>query len=141
MVQALSTLIVGVLVAFIFSWQLTLVTLVTIPCVCFSIVLEAKFVESFVMSEKEAIEKASQVAVEAISNIRTVASLGQEKDIVQRYSEQIDVVDQACAKKLRFRGLVFGLGQATPFLAYGLSLYYGGNLVANDKLPYENIIK
>ncbi|XP_073848261.1 multi drug resistance 49 isoform X1 [Musca autumnalis] len=140
-VQALSTLSVGVLVAFIFSWQLTLVTLVIIPFLCFSIVLEAKFTEAFVASEKKAVEQASQVAVEAITNIRTVTSLGQERDIVKRYSEQIEQVDKACAKKLRYRGLVFGLGQCAPILAYGLSLYYGGTLVADGVLPYENIIK
>ncbi|XP_005191448.1 multidrug resistance protein homolog 49 isoform X2 [Musca domestica] len=140
-VQALSTLSVGVLVAFIFSWQLTLVTLVIIPFLCFSIVLEAKFTESFVANEKQAVEQASQVAVEAITNIRTVTSLGQERDIVKRYSEQIELVDRACAKKLRYRGLVFGLGQCSPILAYGLSLYYGGTLVADGVLPYENIIK
>ncbi|XP_075169480.1 multi drug resistance 49 [Haematobia irritans] len=140
-VQALSTLTVGIVVAFTYSWKLSLVTLITVPFVCVSILLEARFTESFVMDEKAAVEKASQVAVEAISNIRTVTSLGQERDIVKRYSAQIDLVDQACAKKLRYRGTVFGVGQCAPFLAYGISLFYGGFLVADGKIPYENIIK
>ncbi|XP_037948003.1 multidrug resistance protein homolog 49 [Teleopsis dalmanni] len=140
-VQALSTLIVGIIVAFIFSWNLTLVTLVTVPFVCLSIFFEARFMESSALAEKLAIEDASQVAVEAISNIRTVASLGLEKNVLSRYNEQIDHVDIACRKKVRFRGTVFGMGQASPFLAYGVSLYYGGLLVANEGLQYENIIK
>lgn len=139
--QALSSLVVGVSVAFIFSWSLTLVTLVTVPFVCLSIYLESRFMESSAMAEKAAIEKASQVAVEAISNVRTVTSLGQERNVLERYSTQINLVEKACIKKLRFRGFVFGLGQASPFLAYGLSLYYGGMLVANGEVNYENIIK
>uniref|UniRef100_A0A1I8NNJ9 ABC-type xenobiotic transporter n=1 Tax=Stomoxys calcitrans TaxID=35570 RepID=A0A1I8NNJ9_STOCA len=140
-VQAISTLAVGIIVALFYSWNLTLVTLVTVPFVCLSIMLEARFTESFVMEEKAAVEKASQVAVEAISNIRTVTSLGLERDIVQRYSEQIDLVNKACVKKIRYRGMIFGLGQSAPLLAYGISLYYGGQLVADGKIDYENIIK
>lgn len=131
----------GVVVAFIYSWNMTLVTLVTVPFVCFSIYLEAKVMESSAMAEKMAIEKASQVAVEAIANVRTVTSLGQERNVMERYAAHIDTVEKACIKKLRFRGFVFGLGQASPFLAYGLSLYYGGTLVANGEVSYEDIIK
>ena len=127
--------------AFIFSWNLTLVTLVTVPFVCLSIFFEARFTEASAHAEKAAIEGASQVAVEAISNIRTVSSLCQEKFVFERYCQQIDVVDKACQKKLKFRGFVFGLGQAAPFIAYGVSLYYGGMLVANENLPYQDIIK
>ncbi|TMW46661.1 hypothetical protein DOY81_008256 [Sarcophaga bullata] len=140
-VQAISTLLVGMIVAFIFSWNLTLLTLVTVPFVCFSIYLEAKIMESSALNEKAAIEKASQVAVEAIANVRTVTSLGQERHVMERYATQIDLVEKACAKKQRFRGFVFGLGQAAPLLAYGLSLYYGGTLVANEEVSYEDIIK
>lgn len=140
-VQAISTLAVGTVLAFIFSWNLTLVTLVTIPFVCLSIFFESRFMESSAFAEKIAIENASQVAVEAIANIRTVTSLGQEQSVLDRYNDQIDRVDIACRKKTRFRGVVFGLGQVAPFIAYGISLYYGGQLIANDGLPYENVIK
>ncbi|XP_030388573.1 multidrug resistance protein homolog 49 isoform X2 [Scaptodrosophila lebanonensis] len=141
MVQAAATVIVGMIIAFIFSWKMTLLTLVTIPVVCFTIFLESRFVESSARAEREAIEHASQVAVEAIANIRTVASLGQESDVIKRYTDRIDQMEEACRRKVRYRGLVFGLGQASPFLAYGLSLYYGGTLVAKNEMPYEDIIK
>lgn len=97
--------------------------------------------ESSALNEKAAIEKASEVAVEAIANVRTVTSLGQERHVMERYATQIDLVEKACIKKQRFRGFVFGLGQAAPLLAYGLSLYYGGILVADGDIRYENIIK
>lgn len=103
--------------------------------------LEGRFIAKNVQSAKAAIEDASQVAVEAIANIRTVNGLGLEKQVLERYTVQIDQVDIACRRKVRFRGLVFALGQTAPFLAYGVSLYYGGMLIANDGLPYEDVIK
>lgn len=141
MLQAVVTLLVGIIIGFVFSWQQTLLTLVTLPFLCLSVYLEGRFIAKSVQWSKQAIEQASQVAVEAIANIRTVNGLGLERQVIERYTVQIDQVDVACRQKVRYRGLVFALGQTAPFLAYGVSLYYGGMLIANDGLPYEDVIK
>ncbi len=140
-VQAISTLTIGVILSFTYSWNLTLVTLLTVPLVCACILFESRFMEASTNVERLAIEDASRVAVEAIANIRTVTSLGQERHVLERYCEQIDKADKACRKKVRFRGVVYAMGQTAPFLASGISLYYGGILVANDGIPYADIIK
>ncbi|KAH8236955.1 hypothetical protein KR038_001099 [Drosophila bunnanda] len=141
MLQAVATLVVGMVVGFVFSWQQTLLTLVTLPLVCLSVYLEGRFIMKSAQKAKAAVEDASQVAVEAITHIRTVNGLGLERKVLDQYIEQIDRVDSACRRKVRFRGVVFALGQAAPFLAYGISMYYGGTLVADDKMDYEDIIK
>lgn len=141
MAQAISTLFVGIFISFTYSWSMTLVTLVTMPILLGCIYFEGVFMESSAKAEKEGIENASQVAVEAISNIRTVASLNHEQNVIDRYNQQINQVDKASRRKTRFRGFVFGLGQTSPFIAYGISLYYGGTLVANEEMSYEDIIK
>lgn len=141
MLQAVVTLLVGMIVGFVFSWQQTLLTLVTLPFLCLSVYMEGRFIAKSVQWSKAAIEQASQVAVEAIANIRTVNGLGLERQVIERYTIQIDQVNVACRQKVRYRGLVFALGQTAPFLAYGVSLYYGGMLIANDGLPYEDVIK
>ncbi|KAH8277612.1 hypothetical protein KR018_002116 [Drosophila ironensis] len=141
MLQAVATLVVGMVVGFVFSWQQTLLTLVTLPLVCLSVYLEGKFIMKSAQKAKAAVEEASQVAVEAITNIRTVNGLCLERKVLDQYVQQIDRVNAACRRKVRFRGVVFALGQAAPFLAYGISMYYGGILVADDKMSYEDIIK
>lgn len=93
------------------------------------------------MQEKAAIERATQIATEAISNIRTVASLRQEEDIIARYTKEIMDVEVAVKRKLSFRGVVFGSVQAIPMVAYAVTLYYGGVLVAREGLPYQDLIK
>lgn len=93
------------------------------------------------MQEKQSLEAASKIAVEAITNITTVSSLGQENHIMDRYMQEIDRAELSLRKRIRWRGIVFSLGQSAPFFAYSLALYYGGLLVANDGLPYESVIK
>ncbi|XP_016941168.4 multidrug resistance protein homolog 49 isoform X1 [Drosophila suzukii] len=141
MLQAMSTLVVGMVVGFVFSWQQTLLTLVSLPLLCLSIYLEGRFIMKSAQEAKASIEEASQVAVEAITNIRTVNGLCLERQVLEQYVQQIDRVDVACKRKVRFRGLVFALGQAAPYLAYGISLYYGGILVSEGRIDYADIIK
>uniref|UniRef100_T1GYN9 ABC-type xenobiotic transporter n=1 Tax=Megaselia scalaris TaxID=36166 RepID=T1GYN9_MEGSC len=140
LVQAIATLVVGAIISFVYSWNLTLVTLITVPLLLGSVIIESKYMEKSTMKERNAIEVASTIAVEAISNLPTVTSLGQEPYVLKRYCDQIEIATRACEKSVRFRGLVFGFGQSMPFIAYGISLFYGGYLVA-DGLEYKNIIK
>lgn len=110
-VQAGSVIFIGIGISFYYNWKMTLVASVSIPIVLISIVMEARLVEKSNIKEKFAMENATKMAVEAISNIRTVASLGQEPHVLRRYMVEIDNVDDYCQKKSRFRGFVFGLGQ------------------------------
>lgn len=48
-----------------------------------------KFMTGQNIGEKKAIEDGSKVAVEAVSNIRTVASLCKERKFVQMYDERL----------------------------------------------------
>lgn len=93
------------------------------------------------MAEKKAIEEATKIATEALLNIRTVASLRQEGSMVSRYSKEIQKVEKSVKRKLMFRGSVFSVGQSAPMFAYAVALYYGGVLVANEGLAYQNLIK
>ncbi|KAJ4452141.1 hypothetical protein ANN_03659 [Periplaneta americana] len=81
------------------------------------------------------------IAVEAIGNIRTVASLCGEQLFLDRYSVELRLAQQAARRKTGLRGAVFSLGQTAWFYGYGLSLYYGGYLVATEGLPYKDVIK
>jgi ATP-binding cassette, subfamily B (MDR/TAP), member 1 len=140
-VQAGSVIIIGIGISFYYNWKMTLVASVSIPLVLISIVAEARLCEKSNIKEKNAIETASKIAIEAISNIRTVASLGQEPHVLKRYVTEIDSIDDYCKQKLRYRGVVFGLGQTVPLMGYAMSLWYGGTLVAYGEMPYQNVIK
>lgn len=140
-VQAGSVIFIGIGISFYYNWKMTLVASVSIPIVLISIVMEARLVEKSNVKEKKAMENATKMAVEAISNIRTVASLGQEPHVLRRYILEIDEIDEYCKQKSKFRGFVFGLGLTVPLMGYGLSLWYGGTLVAKREMPYANVIK
>lgn len=139
--QAISTLVLGIGLSLYYTWKMTLVSVLSIPLVLGAVFLEARIMSGQSLQEKKKMEAATRVAVEAISNIRTVASLGKEDVFFNRYCVELNHVAKATRVKNRLRGLVFSCGQTMPFLGYAVSLYYGGYLVARENLDYQNVIK
>lgn len=139
--QAMSTLVLGIGLSMYYTWKMTLVSVVSIPLVLGAVFFEARVMSGQGMQEKKKMEEATRIAVEAISNIRTVASLGKENVFFNRYCVELDHVAKATKIKNKLRGLVFSCGQTAPFFGYALSLYYGGYLVAREGLSYQNVIK
>ncbi|XP_034938105.1 multidrug resistance protein homolog 49-like isoform X2 [Chelonus insularis] len=139
--QALSTLVLGIGLSMYYTWEMTLVSIVSIPLVLGAVFLEARIMSGQGLQEKRKMEGATRIAIEAISNIRTVASLGKETTFLEKYCVELNHVAAATRIRNRLRGLVFSCGQTTPYFGYALSLYYGGYLVARRDLDYQNVIK
>ncbi|XP_011684594.1 PREDICTED: multidrug resistance protein homolog 49 isoform X2 [Wasmannia auropunctata] len=141
MLQAFSTLVIGIGLSLSYTWKMTLVSVVSIPLVLASVFFEARVMGGQGMQEKKKMEAATRVAVEAITNIRTVASLNKEDVFFKRYCVELDHVARATRTRNRLRGLVYSCGQTVPMFSYAISLYYGGYLVAQEGLSYEMVIK
>lgn len=70
-----------------------------------------------------------------------MAGLRREETFVRNYVEELQKPHKEALKKSHIRGLVFGFAQSTPFFAYAACMYYGGYLVENEDLPYEDVFK
>uniref|UniRef100_A0A1A9WG68 Uncharacterized protein n=1 Tax=Glossina brevipalpis TaxID=37001 RepID=A0A1A9WG68_9MUSC len=141
LLQAFSNFIVGLTLSFYYSWKLALLCLCTCPIIVGSIIFEANFMTKSMLHEKQVLENACRIATEAITNIRTIAGLRREQQIIDKYNEQIREVEVLIRRKLKFRGIINSIGQAFLFFAYAVGLCYGGVLVSEGKLPFQDIIK
>ncbi|XP_059085287.1 ATP-dependent translocase ABCB1-like isoform X5 [Tigriopus californicus] len=81
------------------------------------------------------------LAIEAISNIRTVAGLGRERTFEELYLAALRQPHVDAKKRSHVRGLIFGFAQSVPFFAYSGCMFYGGWLVENQDLDYKNVFK
>ncbi|XP_039305776.1 multidrug resistance protein homolog 49 isoform X2 [Solenopsis invicta] len=141
MLQAFSTLVIGIGISMYYTWKMTLVSVVPIVLVLGAVKFEAWIIGGQGMTEKKRMESATRVAVEAITHIRTVASLSKEEVFFKRYCTELDHVAKATRLRNRLRGTVYSWGQTAPMFGYAISLYYGGYLVAREGLSYEKVIK
>ena len=76
-----------VVVAFYFSWKLTLLIFAFVPFLLFAGAAHMKIFTSFAAEEGKTLIEASATASQAIMNIRTVATLGKESYFVTQYEE------------------------------------------------------
>ena len=81
-----------------------------VPAVLLGAAAQARIIASHDNLEKEALEKSAKVAIEGITNIRTVAGLGREADFVRRYVKTIEETHVQAQKKAHIRGINFCTG-------------------------------
>lgn len=82
-----------------------------------------------------------QIAVEAIGNIRTVASLGCERVICSLYNDELRVYERIAKRKSHFSSLMLGFSKSLIYFSYSAGMYYGAILIADEGLPYGQVLK
>jgi ATP-binding cassette subfamily B (MDR/TAP) protein 1 len=77
------------------------------------------------------------IAAEAVSAIRTVASLTLENKMLQIYGGRLTVVAEQSVKALIFTMFWYALTQSINFLAMALGFWYGGKLISTGEYTNE----
>nr|XP_045615136.1 ATP-dependent translocase ABCB1-like [Procambarus clarkii] len=139
--QSISTLGIGASLALYYDWRLGLVSLPFVPFVLLAMYLQSKILTGQSVTESKDLDDAGKIAIEAITNIRTVASLHLEQRFAERYTQALTSSHLQALKKSHVRGGTFGFAQAVPFFAYASTMFYGGRLVERKELGYESVFK
>jgi ATP-binding cassette subfamily B (MDR/TAP) protein 1 len=70
-----------------------------------------------------------------------VASLGREETFHELYMSDLLSANKVALRNTHVRGVVFGLARSIMFFSYSTTMYYGGQLVVEDNIPFETILK
>ena len=135
-VGGIATLLFSNLLAVYYDWRLGLVGLLFNPPLVLGMLLQMRMMKDNGPVQKDALEKSSKVAVESITNIRTVAGLTCEGKIYDQFAAALEEPHKSAVKRAHIRGLIFGMTNSLFFLAYGLLFYYGAWLITNDSSGY-----
>ncbi|MED6287182.1 hypothetical protein CHARACLAT_013732, partial [Characodon lateralis] len=140
-VNSLTSIGVSFIIAFYFSWKLTLVIMCFLPLIGLSGVFQAKMLTGFANEDKKSMEAAGRVSSEALGNIRTIAGLAKERSFVESYEQKLELPYKSAKNRANIYGLCFGFAQCVIFMAYAASFRYGGYLVRAEKLPYMLVFR
>ncbi|XP_061185823.1 ATP-dependent translocase ABCB1-like [Saccostrea echinata] len=141
MLQNFANIGTGVIIGFVYGWQLTLVILAFIPIIGIAGVLQMKLLEGVSGKNKEALEESGKTATEAIENIRTVASLCQEDLMVERYKSQLDTPFRSTLKKYHLTGIAFAASTAVIFFADATAFYFGAYMIEKNEMTFTDVFK
>ncbi|NWU79996.1 ABCBB protein, partial [Onychorhynchus coronatus] len=140
-VNSFTNIGVAMIIAFYFSWKLSLVILCFLPFLALSGAVQSKMLTGFASQDKKALEATGRIASEAVSNIRTVAGIGKEKMFINNFEKHLDMPYRAATKKAHVYGLCFGFAQSIVFIANSVSYRYGGFLVDSEGLHYSFVFR
>uniref|UniRef100_H2ZR91 Bile salt export pump n=1 Tax=Ciona savignyi TaxID=51511 RepID=H2ZR91_CIOSA len=128
-IQMLCRAIAGLIIGFVYGWQLALVILAVSPLLIVSAGVMFRIATAFTKKELDAYAKAGAVAEEVISSIRTVVAFDGQAKECERYEENLEAARKVGIQK----GITSGAGLGTVFLimfsTYGLAFWYGSTLV------------
>eukprot|EP00250_Pteridium_aquilinum_P017054 c23431_g2_i2 orf=424-4389(+) len=140
-VQNLSTVVVGLFIAMSTCWQLALLFIGLLPFYGLDGVMQIKLGETFDAQAKAMYEETSQVAHDALSSIRTVASFCAEKKVLGFYQAKSINCVKAGIRRALIGGLGLGVSYVVMYGSLGLSFWVGGRLVYSGKVTFDGFVK
>ncbi|KAH8737784.1 ABC multidrug transporter Mdr1 [Ilyonectria robusta] len=128
--MVMTTLISACALALAIGWKLSLVCISTIPVLLGTGFFRFWMLAHFQRRSKAAYDSSATFASEAISAIRTVASLTREHDILGQYKASLAEQQRRSLISVMKSSLLYAASQSLLFLCFALGFWYGGTLIA-----------
>ncbi|XP_021892726.1 ABC transporter B family member 1-like [Carica papaya] len=140
-VQNTALMLVACTAGFVLQWRLALVLIAVFPVVVAATVLQKMFMQGFSGDLEGAHAKATQIAGEAIANVRTVAAFNSEAKIVGFFSTNLETPLRHCFWKGQIAGSGYGVAQFALYASYALGLWYASWLVKHGISDFSKTIR
>ncbi|KAK9875206.1 hypothetical protein WA026_005998 [Henosepilachna vigintioctopunctata] len=138
---SISTLVMSNVFAICFHWKLALMLMVFVPFIFVGVYYEQKILKGDSDVRNMKLKNSAGIAVEAIGNIRTVASLGCEKVFLSRYTEELMPYMSSIIRKSHSSSLMFGVSKSLFFCSYAAGISYGAKLMIEENTNYGTVLK
>lgn len=124
----------GVVMLFVTSWRLTGLALAVVPAVVAGAAVYGRAVRKVSREVQDALARATEVAEETLSGIRTVRAFAREDAESARYQDAVQRSFEL-ARRRAGMGAIFGGGMAfAGYAAVALVLWYGGSLLVAGRM-------
>lgn len=131
--------ITGFIIAFIYTWKLTLVILSVTPVLAICGAVFAALTADTTSEGQGAYGGAGAIASEVLSLIRTVHAFGGQEEEAKRYEKELAGAQKAGIAKGFFTGAGLGVTMFLIFCAYALSFWFGARLIRNKETTVTDL--
>ncbi|VDO99456.1 unnamed protein product [Soboliphyme baturini] len=129
MTAALS-MIVAVVIAFVFGWKLAFVISALMPVMIIATFLDCRQRMTRQFRDAQLLEEAGRILNECTENIRTVKSLCQEQHFYDQFKQCLLVPYRESLRQGQIYAGSYSISQSFIFLIYAAAFRYGGYLVS-----------
>jgi ATP-binding cassette subfamily B (MDR/TAP) protein 1 len=127
----ISTIVTGLVVSIAIGWKLALVCTATIPLVVACGWVRLQVLVVFDEQIRQSGKDSAAYASEAVSAMKTVASLGLENHVLVAYDKILDKQAGNFMRSILSASALYAASQSAALLASALAFWYGGGLIAN----------
>lgn len=138
--EALSSGITGIVIAFTKGWKLTLVMLACLPLIAIAGGIMIVFLKRAAARAQAMYASAGGVAEQALASIRTVYAFSMMDRFVARFDDKLILAYNADCDKARAIGVGVGSFFFLLFSVFGLSFWYGSTRVIAGEYQGQDIM-
>ncbi|KAF5594713.1 ATP-binding protein cassette subfamily B (MDR TAP) member 1 [Fusarium subglutinans] len=129
-----TTLVAAIALSLAIQWKLSLVCISLIP-----ILLGCGFFRFWILAQfqrrsKVAYDSSAGFASEAISAIRTVASLTREEDVLKQYRDSLAIQQRKSLISVLKSSTLYAASQSLLFACFAVGFYFGGRLIGRYEI-------
>ncbi|KLO98354.1 unnamed protein product [Fusarium fujikuroi] len=129
-----TTLIAAMALSLAIQWKLSLVCISLIPVLLGCGFFRFWILAQFQRRSKTAYDSSAGFASEAISAIRTVASLTREEDVMKQYRDSLAIQQRKSLISVLKSSTLYAASQSLLFACFAVAFYYGGVLIGRYEI-------
>ena len=130
--QTISQILIGIIIAFYKSWKLTLVLLAMSPTIFVCVLLLVCLVKKPVIGSRKTYEKAGGAAEEMLYNVKTIVSFSNFEFEIDRFNRLINIVHYFDRKKAFILGATIGGALFFIYVTFFVATMYSRKLIGDD---------
>uniref|UniRef100_A0A6I8SWM3 ATP-binding cassette sub-family B member 5 n=1 Tax=Xenopus tropicalis TaxID=8364 RepID=A0A6I8SWM3_XENTR len=132
-------IVLTVIIAFVYGWELALLGLAMAPFMVICGLLEFSALTGFATRDKKQLQRAGKIATEAVDNIRTLVSLTRERTFEEMYSESLQKPYRNAQRKAHMYGMCFATGQSFMYFIHAAVFRFGAYLIRVERMNVEEV--
>ncbi|CAM6101079.1 unnamed protein product [Calypogeia fissa] len=139
--QNITLICVAWIISIVLQWKLALVIISVSPLLVLSASAQKLFQEGFAGDMNLAYARATHVAGEAVTNIRTVAAFNAEDKVQALFAEELQGPSGRSFLRGQVAGFGLGLALCLMYCSKALGMWYAGKLINDDGAKFGDVIK
>lgn len=139
LLETLITLLVGLILSLIFSWQLSLLCLGFVPFIILASAMNLRIQKGLNASDEVKEKELGNILSECVVNTKSIYCFNMEYKAVEIYNSLIQTDDKT--RTIVLTGFVSGIGQFLTLIVYAVIFYVGSVLIDQGDISFKNMFR
>ncbi|KAF8783918.1 hypothetical protein HU200_000368 [Digitaria exilis] len=140
-VQTVSAVLIAYILSLVIAWRLTVVMIAVQPLIIASFYIRPVLLKNISNKSIQAQSKCSKLAVEAVSNLRTITAFSSQDRIMCLFDLAQNGPSNESIKQSWLAGLGLGTSMSLLRCVWALTFWYGSILMAKHHITFKALIQ